>query len=172
VEKANRPHMSLGGEKPVKRRGCNMDEAQAGKAPVHLWIVGVVSLLWNAFGAYDYFMTRTRNTDYLGSSGLDPKVMLAYIDSFPIYASIGWALGVWGGLAGGLLLLMRSRWATAAFALSLIGALLGLGWQILNPGGPAEMHEGAGGVIPYVIIAVCVLFLIYARAMEKKGLLR
>ena len=151
-----------------------MQQAMTARTPAHLWIVGGLATLWNAWGVYDYLMTRFRGAEYLKSMmpGSDPQAMLAYIDSFPIYASIGWALGVWGGLAGGLLLLMRSRWATAAFALSLIGALLGLGWQILNPGGPAEMHEGAGGVIPYVIIAVCVLFLIYARTMEKKGLLR
>ena len=34
---------------------------QALKAPIHLWIVGILSLLWNSFGGYNYTMTRTRN---------------------------------------------------------------------------------------------------------------
>ena len=38
--------------------------AQA-RTPVHLWIVGILSLLWNCFGAYDYLMTRTHNMEYL-----------------------------------------------------------------------------------------------------------
>src|SRR5215210_1684655 len=81
------------------------------RAPVHLWIVGVLALLWNAIGCYDYFMTRTRNTDYLASMmpDVDPNAMLAWVDAFPLYAQIGWGLGVWAGLAGSVLLLLRSR---------------------------------------------------------------
>jgi hypothetical protein len=164
--------MSLGGEKPVYGGGCNMDEAQAGKAPVHLWIVGVLSLLWNAFGAYDYFMTRTRNMDYLGSSGLDPKVMLAYIDSFPLYAQVGWGLGVWGAVLGSILLLMRSRWAVAAFGASLFGAVLSIGYQLVGPPGPAGMDEGGMAVMPWVIIAIAVALFYYAHRQKQAGVLR
>lgn len=152
-----------------------MQQAVSARAtPVHLWIVGALATLWNGWGCYDYLMTRMRNTEYLTGMmpGTDPQAMLAYIDSFPLYAQIGWGLGVWGGLAGGILLLMRSRWATVALWLSLIGALLGLGYQIANPGGPAEMHEGVGGIIPYVIIGVALALALYARAMQKNGVLR
>ena len=145
-----------------------------GRAPAHLWIVGLLALIWNAIGCYDYLMTRLRDTDYLSSMmpGTDPNAVLAYVDSFPIWAQIGWGLGVWGGLIGALLLLVRNRFAVWAFALSLIGAVLGLGYQIMNPGGPAAMHEGAGAIMPYVIIAVAAFLLWYAWNAEKKGVLR
>lgn len=144
------------------------------RTPIHLWIVGILSLLWNAIGCYDYLMTRLRDTDYLSSMmpGTDPNAVLAYIDSFPIWAQAGWALGVWGGLAGAVLLLIRSRYAVWAFGLSLIGAILGLGYQIANPGGPAAMHEGAGAVMPYVIILIAAFQLWYSWSQEKKGVLR
>ena len=69
--------------------------------PTHLWIVGVLALIWNAFGCYDYLMTRMRNTEYLASMmpEVDPNAMLAWVDSFPIWAQFGWGLGVWMGLA-------------------------------------------------------------------------
>ena len=35
------------------------------KAPVHLWIVGGLSLLWNAFGAFDYLMTQLQVEAYM-----------------------------------------------------------------------------------------------------------
>ena len=143
-------------------------------APVHLWIVGILSLIWNAIGCYDYVMTRIRDTQYLEKMmpGTDPNAVLAYIDSFPIWAQSGWALGVWGGLVGAILLLVRSRYATWAFGLSFIGAVVGLGYQILNPGGPAEMHEGFGGVVPYIIIAIAAFQLWYSWSQEKNGVLR
>ena len=151
-----------------------MDAVAEARTPAHIWIVGILAALWNGFGAYDYVMTRMRDTEYLASMmpGVDPQAMLAWIDAFPIYAQIGWALGVWGGLAGALLLLMRSRFAVHAFLLSLIGALLGLGYQIAA----APPLEGAEGpmveLMPYVIILIAALLLFYAWTMQKKGVLR
>lgn len=151
-----------------------MQHAVSARTPVHLWIVGTLATLWNAFGCYDYLMTRFRNTDYLKSAmpGVDPQAALAWVDAFPLYAQIGWGLGVWGGLLGGLLLLLRSRWAVWALGASMIGAIAGLGYQILL----APPLAGAEGpmmtVIPYVIILVTIILFLYARAQAGKGVLR
>ena len=142
--------------------------------PVHLWIVGILSLLWNAFGAYDYVMTRMRDTEYLASMmpDVDPNAMLAWVDAFPIWAQFGWGLGVWLGLIGSALLLARHRYAVPAFALSLIGTILGLGYQIAA----APPLPGAEGplvtIMPWVIIAVALALFLYARAQKASGVLR
>ncbi|MEP6983905.1 MAG: hypothetical protein ABI853_09705 [Sphingomicrobium sp.] len=144
------------------------------RTPVHLWIVGALSLLWGCFGGYDYLMTRMRNTDYIAAAmpGVDPKAALAWVDQFPLYAQIGWGLGVWMGLLAAILLLLRNRWAVWSYGLSLLGAVLGLGYQIVA----APPLAGAEGpmytVMPYVIILVALCLFLYARAMEKKGVLR
>lgn len=151
-----------------------MQEAVSARAPAHLWIVGILSLLWNCFGAYDYTMTRMRNTDYLASAmpGVDPNAALAWIDGMPLYAQIGWGLGVWLGLLGAVLLLIRSRWAVWSFSISFVGAVLGLGYQIAL----APPLEGASGpmvtVMPYVIILIAAFLAWYAWTMERKGVLR
>ena len=147
--------------------------AQA-RTPIHIWIVGILALLWNGFGCYDYFMTRTSGAAYIDSMMHTDQgsAIMAYINGFPIWVSAAWGFGVWGGLAGSILLVMRSRHAVAAFAVSAIGAVVGLGWQILNPSGIAEMSETVNRVMPYVIIVVAVALFLYARAVEKKGLLR
>ena len=147
--------------------------AQA-RTPIHIWIVGILALLWNGFGCYDYFMTRTSGAAYIDSMMHTDQgsAIMAYINGFPIWVSAAWGFGVWGGLAGYILLVMRSRHAVAAFAVSAIGAVVGLGWQILNPSGIAEMSETVNRVMPYVIIVVAVALFLYARAVEKKGLLR
>src|SRR3546814_13177448 len=85
------------------------------KTPVHLWAVGVLSLLWNAVGAFDYMMTKLGNADYL--SAFTPE-QIAYFQGFPLWANIGWAFGVWGSVLGSILLLARSRHAVTAFARS------------------------------------------------------
>lgn len=150
------------------------EDAVNARTPAHLWIVGVLALLWNGFGCYDYLMTRMRNTDYLASMmpTVDPDATLAWVDAFPVWAQFGWGLGVWAGLVGALLLLVRSRWAVLALGLSLVGAILGLGYQIVAaptlPGAEGAMFE----VIPFVIILVAIALFLYARAMRQKAVLR
>ena len=151
-----------------------MQEAVSARTPAHLWIVAILSLLWSCFGAYDYVMTRMHNMDYLRSSmpGVDPQVALDWIDGMPLFAQFGWGLGVWSGLLGSLLLLMRSRFAVWAFAASMLGIVLGIGYQLVAapplPGATGAMYQ----VMPYIIIVVGVALLAFSQAMARKGVLR
>lgn len=146
--------------------------AETGRAPWHLWVVGVGSLLWNCIGALDFTMSQLRNEAYLGSvshgMGVTAAEMIAFIDSFPAWMHAFWALGVWGALAGSVLLLMRSRYAVWAFT----GSLLGLGvtqlYQALTPQ-PAWMETATGTTI--FIWAIAIGLLIYAVSVRKKGVL-
>lgn len=144
------------------------------RTPVHLWIVGILSLLWSCFGCYDYTMTKTKGAEYIAASmpGIDANAALAWINGMPIYYQIGWAMGVWLGLVGSVLLLIRNRWAVWSFGLSLLGALMSLGYAIAFAPPMPGAESGMMKTIPYVIIAICVALFLYARAMEKKGVLR
>jgi len=150
-----------------------MDQVQDRKTPVHLWIVGVVSLLWNAFGGYDYTMTRLRDMDYLSNvPGMSAEEVLAYIDSFPIWAQVGWGLGVWGSVLGSILLLMRSRHAVTSFAVSLFGAILSFSYQWFDPPAPPAMSEGGMAMVPVFIVVVVALLLYYSYRQKNNGVLR
>jgi hypothetical protein len=148
-----------------------MQQAVSARTPAHLWIVGILSLLWNCFGAYDHVMTRMRNTDYLAQMG-DPNMILSWIDSMPIYAQIGWGLGVWSALLGAVLLLMRSRYAVWAFGLSLIGMALSFGEQWLGTPPPPELNVGAMKYMPLVIVALGIAQFWYAWRQRSSGVLR
>jgi hypothetical protein len=145
-----------------------------GRTPVHLWIVGVLAILFEGFGCLDYTMTRMRNADWVKSQmpNVDPATAFAWIDGMPLYAQVGWAVGVWLGLLGAILLLLRHRWAVWSLGISFVGAILSLGWQIAL----APPLEGATGpmvtVMPYVIILIAAFLAWYAWTMEKKGVLR
>ena len=149
-----------------------MQDTVSARTPAHLWIVGILSLLWNCFGAYDYTMSKMRNLEYLSSMGGDPNAMLAYMDGMQFYAKVGWALGVWAALLGSLLLLMRSRYAVHAFALSFIGRILSFAGQYVGPPMPPEMTAGAMKYMPLLIMALGLLQLWYAWRAGKGGVLR
>lgn len=138
------------------------------KTPMHLWIVGVLSLLWNSFGCYDYTMTQTRNAAYLAQF---PPEVLTIIESFPIWASAAWAFGVWGSLAGSILLLLRSRHAVTAFIVSLAGLAVSTLYQLTSDL-PASM-TGSGMMLMYALIwGALIAFLLYSMRMRRAGVLR
>jgi len=141
------------------------------RTPWHLWAVGVVSLLWNAFGGYDFIMTTTQGAAYMRASGFD-QAMIDYFLAMPAWMYGPWILGVWGAVAGSILLLLRNKLAVWAFGLSLIGAVVSLIYgQVINPPPvPAEMAMMI--YMPWVIAAMAAFPAWDAWTLSKKGVLR
>jgi hypothetical protein len=140
------------------------------KAPWHLWVIGLVSLFWNAMGALDYTMTQTRNAAYMGQ--FTPE-QLDYFYGYPSWAVAGWAVGVWLALAGSLLLLLRNASSLWAFIISFAGIVVASVYSF----GLAELRMtdvvGSEALIFTAAIILFALFLIwYARRMKIAGVLR
>ena len=140
------------------------------KTPIHLWIVGILSLLWNAGGAFDYVMSKTKNAGYMSQLSAE---QMAFLENLPTWFTASWAIGVWFSIIGSILLLLRSRFAVQAFALSLIGLIIS---SIYTYGLAEQRTFEAGGmaavIFSIIIPVVLILLLIYARAMTRKGVLR
>lgn len=147
----------------------NAAPAGGARATKLFWLIGVLALLWNSFGCLDYTMTQTRNAAWLGQ--YTPEQM-AFIDSYPAWATAGWAFGVWGGAVGSLLLLLRKRLAAPVYLVSLVGAVTSHTYYLFLSDGAATLGGGAGAyVLPLVIIAIALGLWLYARAMAEKGVL-
>ncbi len=140
------------------------------KTPWHLWVVGVVSLLWNGLGAYDFIMTTTQGEKYFRASGMD-QAMIDYFNAMPTWMYVPWVLGVWGAVAGSILLLMRNRLAVPAFALSLLGAVGNLAYGLANPMPPLPEAMAMMSYMPWVIALIAAVLAGYAWTMGKKGVL-
>lgn len=135
------------------------------KAPWHLWLVGAVTLLFNAVGIVSYLTTKL---GMLAEMGMTPD-QIAFMDSYPGWVSAFWALGVWGAFAGSVLVLLRSRFAVAAMVIALIGLI---GVTLYHYGMidvPADMQAPA---LDLAIWVVTLFLLFYARRMAAVGVLR
>jgi hypothetical protein len=136
--------------------------------PAGLWVVALASLLWNGFGAFDFTMTNIRDPGYLAQF---PPEVIQMVDAFPLWAMTAWACGVWGALAGSLLLLLRSRYAVHAFALSLAGLAVSTAYQwTLDL--PAAMRTPGMIAMNAAIWAGALFLLWYAVRQRKAGVLR
>ncbi len=138
------------------------------KTPKHLWVVGGVTLLWNAVGAFDYLMTQTQNQAYMEQ--FSPE-QLEFFYSFPFWVNSSWAIAVWGSVLGSALLLARKSLAVYVFMASLIG----MGGTFIHNFFLANGMEIMGGVGPLVftgvIIVVAVGLYMYSDRMKKAGVL-
>ena len=140
--------------------------------PWHLWAAGVVSLLWNAFGGYDFIMSVTQGEAYWRASGMT-QPMIDYYNAMPAWMYVPWVLGVWGAVAGSILLLMRSRFAVHAFGLSLIGAVVSLLYgTVISKAPPPPPEMATMAWMPWVICVIAALLFWYAWLMMKRGVLR
>lgn len=138
------------------------------RPPRHFWPVAVLSLLWNAFGAYDYLMTNMRDAAYLARF---PPETMQWVDAMPYWALGFWALGIWCSVLGSVLLLLRSRFAVHAFALSLLGLAASTFYQASSDMPSAMRTSGAIGMT--VVIWIGALFLLwYAVRVRRAGVLR
>lgn len=146
-----------------------MSETHQAKTPVHLWIVGVVSALWNSFGCTDYTMTMTRNQAWLSQLTAE---QIAWIDAAPAWSEGAWALGVWGALAGSILLLLRSRHAVTAFTVSILGLIGTTLYQYVVAPAPMPGMSDGTNYIQYAIWAVALALLWYAWKQKQAGVLR
>jgi len=145
-----------------------MNRTLSRPTPACFWIVAVASLLWNGFGAFDFTMTNIRDPGYLAQF---PPEVIQLVDTFPLWAIALWACGVWGALAGSLLLLLRSRYAVQAFGLSLAG-LAGSSAYQWTLDLPAAMRT-PGMIAMNVTIWAAALFLLwYAMRQGKARILR
>jgi hypothetical protein len=148
-----------------------MATAPAARAPWHFWAVAAVSLAWNAFGAFDYSMSHIVGDAYFREAGMN-DAQIAAMHVMPAWATAVWAIGVWGAVAGSLLLLLRNRLAVPAFALSLAGFLASLAYTYLLSDAWKVMESGTTTALNAVILASCLFFLWYARMATAKGWLR
>lgn len=142
-------------------------------APWHLWVVGVLSLLWNLMGVMDYTLSQLGNRAWIEGGaermGITADQMIAYIESFPGWLHAFWALGVWGAIVGSVLLLLRSRFAVWSFAVSLLGLAVTQFYRAFAPQ-PEWMQEDL--IFNLILWSIATFLLIYAVSMRNKGVLR
>lgn len=139
--------------------------SETARAPWHLWLVGILALLWNGFGTLDFTASALRFEPYMSNV---PPAMLEHIYAQPMWLWAAWGVGTWGGLIGSALLLLRNKFAVIVLAFSFVGATGSQAPGIIAP----PLDIGAPPFLPWIIIAISALLLAYAFWLSKRGVLR
>ena len=118
-------------------------------------------------GVFDYVMTQTQNESYM--SRFTPE-QLESLHGFPAWLVGLWALAVWGGALGALLVLLKRRLAVPMLLVSLLAMVVTAIHNFISADGLyATGGTGPGFVLLIFVVALCLW--LYARAMRERGVL-
>ena len=142
-----------------------IEQPVAGKTPWHLWVVGVLSLLWNASGAYVIMSAQSG-----AAMDMDANEIAYYAAQAPWFVALVDVAVVAPALAA-VALLLRSRWAVHLYALS-IGAIVVTAAYDIAQGTALLLNDQGWLILECVTVCLAILQLVYAMAMRKRGVLR
>jgi len=129
-----------------------------------LWLVGLIAILWHGLGCMNFIMQL--NPEMLAQM---PDSHKKIAESRPVWVTAAFALSVFSGVVGGLLLLFRKKTAIALFVVSLIGAIVATIHGVVVGGAlslfsPAQIALAIAGPILFG------LFLIWFSRMASSNL--
>ncbi len=137
-----------------------MNDKTVGGIHWSFWIISVVTLIFNAMGVINFFVQM--NADSLASF---PESYRPFIEGRPAWATAAFAIAVFGGSLGCLLLLLRKSAATYLFIASLLGVIVTM-VHIFGVAGFSSFEIWIGVLMQLVVAA----FLIwYLKLAERKG---
>ncbi len=138
-----------------------MNDKTNGGVHWSFWVIGAVALIWNVMGAINFFMQ------------MDPDMLAAYreseraiIEGRPAWATAGFAIAVFGGALGCLLLLLRKSVAFYLFIASLLGVIVAT-THTLGVGTDFGLGEILGIILMPLIVAAFLIW--YSKRAENKG---
>ena len=136
------------------------------KPPTWFWIVSVVLVLWEVMGCFSCIQQIR-----LGAAAMGPvdDWSLKYYAALPVWYNGVYAIATFGGLLGGLALLLRNSWATRLFWVSFVAIIVMFGYAFVAT--DLIAHKGMGQVLPFplFIAAVGGLSIWFAGFCTKKG---
>ena len=84
------------------------------------WLIAILGIVWSALGVMNYLM-QTMNPEFVASF---PELQRSLIENRPDWATAGFAVSVFSGLLGSVLLLFKKSFSFYFLLISLLGTLL------------------------------------------------
>lgn len=135
------------------------------KTPWHLWVVGILGVLWNASGALTITMAQL---------GMLPNISAeeaAYYAGQPLWFELITNIATYGSLFAGIALLCRSRFAFHLYGISL--SMIVVSHLSDFAMGTSRVFTNTGTVVVSLLIfVIACLQLFYTWRMTKKGVLK
>jgi len=134
-------------------------------APWHLWVVAILTLLWNGAGAVTIALAQMGNR-----LDMDPSEV-AYYAAQPRWFVLATDIATVLPIVAAVALLLRSRSAVWLFLLSLVLIVLNNAYEVAV-GTSLTLKDDGWRMLTIAIVVIALLQFAYARMLGKRGVLR
>ncbi len=141
-----------------------MNDETVGGVHWSFWTIGAVALIWNVLGGINFFVQM--NADMVAAM---PETHRAIIEDRPAWATGAFAIAVFGGALGCLLLLLRKSAAYYLFIASLLGVIVTM-THTLGVGIDFVVGEILMMILMPLVVAAFLIW--YSKQAESKGWIR
>ncbi|MGK0297318.1 MAG: hypothetical protein ACI9XC_000921 [Gammaproteobacteria bacterium] len=128
------------------------------------WAIGVVALLWNVMGGINFFMQM--NAEMVSSF---PETHRAIIEGRPVWATAGFAVAVFGGALGCILLLLRKSTAFYLFIASLLGVFVTMIHTLIVANSTIDFSIFEMVMMILMPLVVAALLIWFSKQAQTKG---
>ncbi len=138
------------------------------RPPLWFWIVAGLGLAWNVFGIMQYMTSVSSDAAALEAIGLTPE-QAVLMSSLPWWMTSAFAIGVFGGVAGSVGLLLRAGWAQAVLIASLAAYVVLYVGDIVK--GVFAIMGAPQVIVLTLVVAIAAALLWLDHWARKKGLI-
>jgi len=142
-----------------------MPDLELNKLPLWFWIVAGVALLWNLMGVGAYFVEVGKSAEDLAALSEDQRMLY---ENIPAWAVGAFALAVFGGAVGCVLLLLRKKIAVPVLSVSLAGIVAQMFHSFFIANTIAIYGPGAA-IMPGMVIVIGCFLVWFAISSKTKG---
>lgn len=141
------------------------DAGNSSPIPTWFWVVSILALVWNLMGVMAYIAQVTLTPEALAAMAEAERTLY---ENTPAWVNGAFAIAVWGGALGCLLLLLKKAVALIVLIISLLAILVQMGhaffisnsWEVFGPG---------GAIMPVMVIVTGVLLVWFAKSSKDKA---
>ncbi len=127
------------------------------------WVIGIVALIWNIMGVMAYLAQAYMTDEALAAI---PEAQRPLYENLPAWVTGAFAIAVFGGTLGSILLLFRKSAAYYLFIFSLLGVLVTMVYT-LGVQFDFSLSEILGLIIMPIFASL--FFIWYSKLSESKG---
>ena len=126
-----------------------------------------IALLWNLLGLY-FFLTELNMSpeDFAQKSAAEQELL----KNIPLWSTIAYALGVFGGTIGCVGLLIRKAWSMMALLISLVAVMAQMSYWLFFTTA-VEVYGPSSYAMPMMVILIAYLLMRLSNNGIKKGYL-
>ena len=137
-----------------------------GKPPWWYWAAVVIALLWTGLGVFAWITDMSVDPARLAKL---PDAQRQLYESRPQWLMVVYAVEVFSAFLGAVGLLLRRRWVTTLFLLSLVAVVVQFGYVLLVMDAIALLGPAQALPFPVMIFLFGVFLLWFARYARRHG---